>query len=616
MPKSLHFAKTGIGKTKQQLVDEIEDISPKESLLSGIIDIAADAIISIDENQRITLFNQGAEQIFGYSAREVIGEFLEALVPKQFRRTHKNHVKSFASIQNRSRLMNQRADIVGLRKDGSTFPAKASISRLEHEGRITLTVILRDISDIRQAEKAAAMRREEVAHMGRIGLMAEVSASLAHEINQPLAAILASAQALQRQIHADPGCLEVADETISDVIADVKRAAKIVRRMRVLMKPGERKDEVIDFNQIITETERLLRSETIFRQTNLTIEVAPNLPAVLGDRIQLQQVLMNLLMNALDALEERQRGERHLSVRASQAGSHSVEICICDNGVGFDNESYQRLLEPFYTTKKNGLGMGLAISKSIVQSHGGKLWAQNNPGLGAAFYFTVPAANGTEVIAARVHEHEHEQKEGNSDVETVFIVDDDSSVRKGMGNLIGAAGYTVETFESAQVFLQRERYSGTGCLLVDLHMPGQSGLDLQTMLNAREYAMPIIFMTGRGDTSRGVQAMKQGAMDFLLKPIDDEELLSAVAGAIEVDHQGRDRYKLHEAAKQKVAKLTKREAEIMGIVISGLRNKQIAHMLGISETTVKVHRRRVMQKVGARSVTDLVRISEIATNSP
>jgi len=616
VPKSLDLAKADVGKTKQQLVDELEDIRRKESLLSGIVEIAADAIISIDENQRITHFNHGAEQIFGYSAGEVEGEFLENLLPQQYRRNHKKHVKNYAGTQNRSRLMNERADITGLRKDGSTFPARASISRLERDGKITLTVILRDISEIRQAEESVAQRREEVAHMDRVGLLAEVSASLAHEINQPLAAILASAQALKRQIHADASCLEDTDEAISDVIADTQRAAKIVQRMRVLMKPGERKDEVIDVSQIVTETELLLRSEAIIRQTKLTIELAPDLPAVFGDRIQLQQVLMNLLMNAFDAMEECDPGDRLLSIHVCYPGSRSVEVCVRDNGVGFDNESYQRLLEPFYSTKEEGMGMGLAISKTIVQSHGGKLWGQNNRESGASFYFTIPVSSGVEAVAARTHEHEPEHKDDNSDFVTVFLVDDDPSVRKAIGTLIGAAGYAVETFESAHVFLQREHYSGNGCLVLDLHMPGQSGLDLQTTLNTREYTMPIIFMTGAGDTSSGVLAMKQGAVDFLSKPIDDEVLISTIARAIEADRQGRDQYAQHVAARQKAAMLTKREAEIMDLVVSGLRNKQIAATLGISEKTVKVHRGHVMHKVGARTVTDLVRISEFAANSP
>ena len=614
MPKPHQFVNAASGKTKQQLLDELEDIRRKASMLSGIVEIAADAIISIDENQRITLFNQGAEQIFGYSAAEMVGEHLQILLPQQYRNSHKKHVKTFAGSLNRSRLMSERGDITGLRKDGNVFPARASISRLEHEGGITLTVILRDVSEIRQAQESDARRRAELAHMGRVGLLTEVSASIAHELNQPLAAILANAQALRRQIHDDPGCLEVADEVVSDVIADARRAGKIVERMRVLMKPGEREDEAIDFSQIVTETERLLRSEIIFRQINLTIEIAPDLPAVLGDQIQLIQVLMNLLMNAFDAMEERQPGDRHLSVHVSHPESRLVEICVRDNGVGFEKKSSQRLLEPFYSAKKKGMGMGLAISNMIVQSHGGKLWARNNRGPGAAFYFTIPVASAAAVVATC--EQEHEQQDDQSDVVTVFIVDDDPSVRGAMEKLIRAAGYAVETFASAQAFLQRKHYSGNGCLVVDLHMPGQSGLDLQARLNTRSYTMPIVFMTGGGDTSSGVRAMKQGAIDFLSKPIDDEVLISAIARAIETDRQGRDRYALQVAAKQKAAKLTKREAEIMDLVVSGLRNKQIAATLGISEKTVKVHRGHVMQKVGARSVTDLVHVSDIAANSP
>jgi FixJ family two-component response regulator len=183
-----------------------------------------------------------------------------------------------------------------------------------------------------------------------------------------------------------------------------------------------------------------------------------------------------------------------------------------------------------------------------------------------------------------------------------------------MARLIGSAGYGVETFESAQEFLQREYYEGNGCLLVDLHMAGETGLDLQITLNTHDYTLPIIFVTGAGDTSSGVGAMKQGAVDFLSKPVDEQELLRVVARAVEIDTQARDQYAQHVAAKKKIARLTKREGEIMHLVIKGMRNKQIAFALGISEKTVKAHRGRVMHKVEADSVADLVRISETATD--
>jgi len=301
-------------------------------------------------------------------------------------------------------------------------------------------------------------------------------------------------------------------------------------------------------------------------------------------------------------------------IRTRQAAPKAVEVCVKDSGVGCKGKSYQRLIEPFYTTKEGGLGMGLAISRTILQGHGGRLWAENNQGPGAAFYFTVPVGSVADAIAGNEHEHEH--KEDKPGVATVFIVDDDPSVRKAMGRLMQSAGYAVETFESAQAFLQREQYAGTGCLLVDLHMPGETGLDLQTTLNTRKYTMPIIFITGAGSTSTGVRAMKQGAVDFLSKPVDDDELLRVVARAVETDHEARTRHAQQVAAKEKVARLTAREGEVMGLVVKGMLNKHIAHRLGISEKTVKAHRGRVMKKIKAGSVTDLVRISEIAANVP
>jgi FixJ family two-component response regulator len=197
---------------------------------------------------------------------------------------------------------------------------------------------------------------------------------------------------------------------------------------------------------------------------------------------------------------------------------------------------------------------------------------------------------------------------------TVFIVDDEPSVRKAMGRLMKSAGYAVETFESAQAFLQREPYAGNGCLVVDLHMLWETGLDLQTTLNTYEYTMPIIFITGASSTSTGVRAMKQGAVDFLSKPVDSDELLRVVARAVETDQQARARYVRQVAAKEKLARLSARQGEIMGLVVMGMRSKQIAGVLGISERTVEAHRRNIMRKVGARSVTDLVRYSEIAAN--
>jgi FixJ family two-component response regulator len=389
----------------------------------------------------------------------------------------------------------------------------------------------------------------------------------------------------------------------------------VIKRLRGLLKPGERQVEVLDLNQVVVEAADLLNSEMVIRQASVVLELAPDLPDVSGDRVQLQQVLINLLGNALDAMDATDPADRRLLIRTRQAGPTLAEVCVEDSGIGFDGDPSAQIFEPFYTTKENGMGMGLAISKTLLQAHGGSIRAESINGQGAAFHFTLPVADpGEAADTTAAARRDVERQKDHSDVSTVFVVDDDPSVRQAMQRLIGSAGYAVEAFDSAQAFLQREPYEGTGCLIVDLHMPGESGLDLQTTLNTRAYTMPMIFITGGGDTASGVRAMKQGALDYLSKPVDDEELLGAIAQAVEIDTQARIQYMQHAGALEKITRLTAREGEIMSLVVKGLRNKQIADVLKISEKTVKVHRGHVMQKMEARSVADLVRLSEVTAD--
>ncbi|MGZ6221829.1 MAG: response regulator transcription factor [Syntrophales bacterium] len=198
----------------------------------------------------------------------------------------------------------------------------------------------------------------------------------------------------------------------------------------------------------------------------------------------------------------------------------------------------------------------------------------------------------------------------------VFVIDDDASMRRALSYLLQSAGYKVETHSSAEGFLRREHYDGVGCIILDVRMPGLSGTDLQEKLMGSDYRMPIIFLTGHGELSMGVQAMKKGAIDFLTKPCDDEQLLGAVRGAIEKDKQARGSYKEKQEIRGRIELLTPRENEILRYVIGGMLNKQIAAKLGIAEPTVKIHRGRIMEKLCAESVADLVRLVEKAGIEP
>ena len=198
----------------------------------------------------------------------------------------------------------------------------------------------------------------------------------------------------------------------------------------------------------------------------------------------------------------------------------------------------------------------------------------------------------------------------------IFIVDDDAKFRKSLARLVRSIGYEVESFASAQAFLEREPFDGPSCLLLDVRMPGLTGPELQAALNERDISIPIIFLTGHGDTPTGVKAMKDGAVDFLLKPIEEHSLFAAIDSAIDRDAQLKQQRRETEQAKRMVATLTSREHETFRWLITGMLNKQIAACLGITERTVKAHRAQIMRKLDAVSVAELVRLAQKAGVGP
>ncbi len=199
---------------------------------------------------------------------------------------------------------------------------------------------------------------------------------------------------------------------------------------------------------------------------------------------------------------------------------------------------------------------------------------------------------------------------------TVFIIDDDPSARRGLSRLVRVAGMHVETYASAQEFIERPHYDGSGCILLDVQMPGMDGLELQEQLVKAEYSLPIIFVSAHADVPDAAAAMKKGAVDFLTKPVDRDHLLKAIAESLEKDRENRKTLDNLARVRKKLAALSQREYEVMTYVIAGLLNKQIAYELGITEDTVKVHRGRVMKKMNAESVVELVRLAEMAGVKP
>jgi signal transduction histidine kinase len=246
------------------------------------------------------------------------------------------------------------------------------------------------------AEREVARLRQELAHIGRVSALGELTASLAHELNQPLTAILNNAHVAQQLLEAEVPDVEALRDIVADILADDQRAAKVISRLRALLKKGELDHVLLDLNEIVRDVAELVRSDMVFRHVPMTLDLDPGLPQVRGDRVQLQQVILNLVLNSLEAMSEPDARDHVLGIRTSRAGPTAVSVAIRDSGAGIDMADVDRMFQPLYTTKTEGLGMGLAIARTIVDAHGGELRASNNPEGGATFEFSLPVdANRT-----------------------------------------------------------------------------------------------------------------------------------------------------------------------------------------------------------------------------
>jgi signal transduction histidine kinase len=242
----------------------------------------------------------------------------------------------------------------------------------------------------KQGELETQRLRQELTHIGRVSAMGELTASLAHELNQPLSAILSNAETAQGLLAADVIDRGAVREILGDIVADDKRAAAVIHRLRILLKKGELEFVPLDVNEIVGEVAWLVKRDVLIRNVSMSLELAPDLPSVLGDRVQLQQVVLNLVLNGLEALPPPPAGARTLVIRTARDDAAFVTVAVEDSGIGIDETETNRIFQPLYTTKPDGLGMGLAIARTIVDAHGGRLVAANNEQGGATVHFTLP----------------------------------------------------------------------------------------------------------------------------------------------------------------------------------------------------------------------------------
>ena len=370
------------------------DLQEREAKIRRLVDANIIGIFIRDNEGRILEANDAFLRIVGYDREDLVSGGIRwtDLTPPEWRDRGARVVQELKTTGTAQPFEKEY-----LRKDGSRVPVLIGAAIFEESGNQGVAFVL-DLTERKQAEEnlreSERRYREaqmELAHANRVTTMGQLTASIAHEVNQPITGVVTNAQAALRWLGGQPPDLEEVRQALDDIIKDGTRAGDVIGRIRALVKKAPPRNDQLDINEAILEVIEVTRSELLRNGVSLQTELAKGLPLIRGDRIQLQQIVLNLIMNAVEAMSDASKGARELLISTAEDKSNGVLVAVRDSGPGLDPESLERLFDPFYTTKPGGMGMGLSICRSIIEAHGGRLWATANVPQGAAFQFTVPA---------------------------------------------------------------------------------------------------------------------------------------------------------------------------------------------------------------------------------
>lgn len=394
MGEMLHFARRASDKTEQAL-------DAREAHLRSILDTVLDATVVIEPNGAIVSFNAAAIRQFGYAEAEVIGRNVNILMPEPYHHEHDGYIHRYLATGEK-RIIGVDRVVVGRRKDGSTFPMKLAVGEMKSAGKTFFTGFIRDLTE---REESAARLQEiqgELARLARLNELGEMASTLAHELNQPLAAIANYTQGCVRLLrNMDDAVAVRMKEALEETARQSLRAGGIIRHLREFVMRGETEKAPEDIRKLIEEAGALALVGSRERGVRSVFDFSPGVATVMVDRVQIQQVLINLMRNAMEAMRDSER--RELVIRTSSGDEGSVIIEVSDTGPGISDEIAARLFQPFVTSKPGGMGIGLSISRRIVEAHGGELSASRNAEGGATFRFSLPA-----IDAAQQHQTERE----------------------------------------------------------------------------------------------------------------------------------------------------------------------------------------------------------------
>ncbi|MBI5434225.1 MAG: PAS domain S-box protein [Planctomycetes bacterium] len=489
-----------------------------ERRLAGVIDSAMDAILSVDEEQRIVLFNGAAERMFRCTANEALGEPLERFLPERFRTSHFEYVRDFGRTGGTNRRMGRLGTVSGLRSDGTEFPLEASISQAEIGGEKLYTVILRDVSERKRLE-------EELLHSRKMDAIGRLAGGIAHDFNNFLTVILGCCELAQESV----GSSGTAHAAILQARTAAERASNLTQQLLAFARKQAIEPRILDVNSSVRSVESMLR-RLIGEHIQLELELGPDTGAAHFDGGQFEQVLVNLALNARDAMH----GGGRLRIRTRRAevdgerargvlepGSY-IELEVSDTGIGMGREVQTHLFEPFFTTKERGrgTGLGLAICHGLVTQHRGAIEVESVPQAGTTLRVLLPRLGGV----ATAPEPARVDPVGGD--ETILLVEDDVHVREVALASLRSRGYDVLAASSGPDALELVRALDRplDLLFTDVVMGRMSGTELAVEIRRVRPATKILFASGYTEVALREQALTDLGAAFLRKPYTPEAL--------------------------------------------------------------------------------------------
>ncbi|HJR69937.1 MAG TPA: PAS domain S-box protein [Gammaproteobacteria bacterium] len=356
----------------------------------ALLDAAVDAIVVIDERGQVLTFNRAAERMFGYAAADVVGNNVSMLMGEPHRSRHDAYVGRYLAT-GEAHIIGEGREVEAQRADGSVFPVSLAVGEAADGGGRRFVGIVRDLSAQRAAEQRARTLELRLAHVGRFNLMGEMAAGIAHEINQPLSAIATYAQAAKRVVQREQPDVAMLTDICVKIDDQARRAGQVIGNLRKFIRKQEIETQSLDVNRVIADVMSLIEADAHSEGIPVHVRARDGLPKVRADTLQLQQVLLNLTRNSVDAMRGGLAKERGIIVATERGEQGGVRIAVTDHGHGVSRQLGDHIFHPFVTTKSDGLGVGLAISKTIVQSFEGSLSYSDNPRGGSIFTIELPA---------------------------------------------------------------------------------------------------------------------------------------------------------------------------------------------------------------------------------